>query len=97
MQGYGQGALSVALLTLAAVGVQACTTDPTIRDLAPQPTFRLAVVQADNGFIIRGLALPASAATALQSNAISLGDSVHFDRRALLPTNPKEIPHGETR
>lgn len=97
MRGYGQGGWSVALLTLAAAGVQACTTDRTMRDLAPQPVSRLAVVQADNGFIIQGLVSPAPATTTFQPNTVSLGDSVRFDRSALLPTNPKETPHGETR
>lgn len=97
MHGYGQGGLSVALLTLATAGIQACTAEPKMRDFAQQPASRLAVVQAGNGFIIQGLVSPTPATSTFQPNTILLGDNVRFDRSALLPINPKETPHGETR
>lgn len=101
MRRFGQGELSVALLALAVGAAQACTADRKSRDGNPQPISRLVLDQADGGFVIR--AAPSVAETAAPPpGPIFLGGSVRFDRRLLLPSvplpsNPKDLHHGETR
>ncbi|CCW16540.1 hypothetical protein EBBID32_8760 [Sphingobium indicum BiD32] len=59
------------------------------------------IAQADDGFVIRTITPQAVERSVAPSPAITgsviLGSAVHIDRRALLPTQQKETPHGETR
>jgi hypothetical protein len=88
---------SVPLLLMGACMAQACTAGQQHPAPVSQAALPQIVAQADGGFVIRAIA-PRVAATAAPTNpAITLGSAVHFDRRALVPTQQKETPHGETR
>ena len=97
MRRFRQTGLSVALLALAAAATQACATTHKRPKAAPSRLSRLVVVQADYGFVIRGGATPSPEAAAPPTGPIPLGNSVQFDRGALLHSTSKDIANGETR
>lgn len=93
-----------------ALVLSALVTEPTgarqitqAQMAAQQPGHpHLVIVESDNGFIIRceTRANPQSARLpngAIPPFAIPLGASIRIDRAALLPTNTKDISHGEPR
>lgn len=97
MRRFGQSGPGIALIALAASSAQACTARREPPAIAPRPTAHLFVAQAETGFIIREEASDTSEAASLPVSPVTLGDNVRFDRRALIPSSSKDIPHGETR
>lgn len=100
MQVSRQHRWSVPLLLLGAGLAQACTIGHHRRAVVSQAASPLIVAQADSGFVIRAIApratKPAEAPGPAVTGSVSLGSAVHFDRRALVPTQQKETPRGET-
>jgi hypothetical protein len=98
---FRQHRWSAAICLLGAGMAQACTAGQHRPAIVIQAASPLIVSQADGGFVIRAnasrAAEPLEAASAAVTATVPLGSDVHFDRRALLPTQQKEIPHGETR
>jgi hypothetical protein len=80
---------------------QGCTAGQHHHAAVSQAESPLIVAQADDGFVIRAIspraARPVAAPSPTVIDSVILGSAVHFDRRALLPTQQKETPHGETR
>ncbi len=101
MYKFQQHRSSVPLLLLGAGLVQACTANQHHPVAAVQAASPKVIAQADDGFVIRTIppraARPAAAPSPAVTGSVILGSAVHFDRRALAPTQQKETPHGETR
>ena len=97
MHRQGRIGLSLSLLALTVGTAEA----RPIQRLAPvsQPPGRphLVIVEADGGFVIRCETPHEQQNVPFPRGAIPLGASVRIDRSALLPSNSKDISHGETR
>jgi len=97
MYRYRRICLSLALLALV-VGTAEAHPARHPRPVVPQPRHpRLVIAQADGGFFIRCETPREQQNIPFPRGAIPLGASVHIDRTALLPSQQKDISHGETR
>lgn len=97
MRRFGQSGPGIALIALMASSAPACTARHEQPAVAPRPAAHLLVTQAETGFIIRKEASDPSEAASTPVSPVTLGNNVRFDRRALIPSSSKDIPHGETR
>lgn len=94
---FRQSLRGVLCLAALAGPIAGCTMVHGPVPLPPQEPMHQVVSQEDSSFVIR-VAAPVQMAQATQPQAsITLGDSVRIDRRALVSTKTKDIPHGETR
>lgn len=101
MYGFQQHRWSVPLLLLGAGLAQACSANQHQPIALAQAASPQVIAQAVDGFVIRTISPRAVEPTAAPgptvTGSVILGSAVHFDRRALLPIQQKETPHGETR